>query len=167
MRWKYISATKFEKDSLIEKAINLNIWKGISNRSLPFLFSEKFMQRMLYLLQGWLSFILPELAEIKSDSNLIKNECHCILRGAEKTGQNHIITHAGFHGASVTGKTKAQRNAVNEGMRAKEGIKCTAKYTLITLFLLSQFKSKHNWESKKKKTLQLYRYVQDNNNKQY
>lgn len=25
MRWKYISATKFEKDSLIEKAINLNI----------------------------------------------------------------------------------------------------------------------------------------------
>lgn len=93
MRWKYISATKFEKDSLIEKAINLNIWKGISNGSLPFLFSEKLMQRMLYLLQGWLSFILPELAEIKSDSNLIKNECHCILRGAEKTGQNHIITH--------------------------------------------------------------------------
>lgn len=167
MRWKYISATKFEKDSLIEKAINLNIWKGISNRSLPFLFSEKFMQRMLYLLQGWLSFILPELAEIKSDSNLIKNECHCILRGAEKTGQNHIITHAGFHGASVTGKTKAQRNAVNEGMRAKEGIKCTAKYTLITLFFTFSIQVKAQLRIQKKKTLQLYRYVQDNNNKQY
>ena len=85
MRWKYISATKFEKDALIEKAINLNIWKGISNGSLPFLFSEKLMRRMLYLLQGRLSFILPELTEIKSDSNLIKNECHCILHGAEKT----------------------------------------------------------------------------------
>lgn len=93
MRWKYISATKFEKDALIEKAINLNIWKGISNGCLPFLFSEKLMQRMLYLLQGRLSFILPELTEIKSDSNLIKNECHCILHGAEKDRKNHIIKH--------------------------------------------------------------------------
>lgn len=42
------------------------------------------MWRMLYLLQGWLSFILADLTEIKSDSNLIKNECHCILHGAEK-----------------------------------------------------------------------------------
>ena len=84
MRWKYISAAKFEKEALIGKAINLNIWKGYSNGSLPFLFSEKLMQRMLYLLQGRLSFILPELTEIKSDSNLIKNECHCILHGAEK-----------------------------------------------------------------------------------
>ena len=93
MRWKYISCAKFEKDALIEKAINLNIWKGYSNGSLPFLFSEKLMQRMLYLLQGRLSFILPELTEIKSDSNLIKNECHCILHGAEKTGKkkNQII----------------------------------------------------------------------------
>lgn len=93
MRWKYISATKFEKDALIEKAINLNIWKGISNWSLPFLFSEKLMQHMLYLLQGRLSFILPELTEIKSDSNLIKNECHCILHGAEKDRKNQIIKH--------------------------------------------------------------------------
>lgn len=93
MRWKYISATKLEKDAFTEKAINLNIWKGISNGSLPFLFSEKFMQHMLYLLQGRLSFILPELTEIKSDSNLIKNECHCILHGAEKTGINLIIKH--------------------------------------------------------------------------
>lgn len=42
------------------------------------------MWHMLYLLQGWLSFIPADLTEIKSDSNLIKNECHCILRGAEK-----------------------------------------------------------------------------------
>lgn len=77
---------KFEKDALIEKAINLNIWKGYSNGGLSFLFSEKLMQCMLYLLQGRLSFILPKLTEIKSDSNLIKNECHCILHGAEKTG---------------------------------------------------------------------------------
>lgn len=73
---------------------------------------------MLYLLQGRLSFILPELTEIKSDSNLIKNECHCILHGVEKTGKNLIIKQ-GFYSASVTGKTKAPRNAVNEGMRAK------------------------------------------------
>lgn len=32
-----MSATKFEKDALIEKAINLNIWKGISNGEPPIL----------------------------------------------------------------------------------------------------------------------------------
>lgn len=50
----------FEKDALIENAINLNIWKGYSNGGPSLLFSEKLMRRMLYLLQGQLSFIFAE-----------------------------------------------------------------------------------------------------------
>lgn len=95
------------------------------------MFSEKLMQRMLYLLQGRLSFILPELTEIKSDSNLIKNECHCILHGAEKTGKNLIIKQR--HPQCMCNR-EAQREAVNEGMRAEEIIEYRAKYNFYFTF---------------------------------